>query len=263
MSRDSGASTGHEEDPPAKVRLARIFISHNGKIGCEWDGTEPNHRDTLFLYYVEVSDETYRSYITLDALRQQHYEKLKKFETNYSAQFPMRKRTFEHMQGTNQNVKCYFIHKVDHERHSHLKETRQAELLPNLMARGRIFESNNKRDLSYWYMLNGPDDYSNDYHRFKKDYEFFDVRVIDDEEFKIEYTAFTSYVPTKLDAYLLKREAGLSSSSRPRPRRPRSNSPITARGGKTRRKCKVKKRRNRRRRNTMKRRKTTLKRRYR
>jgi hypothetical protein len=163
----------------------------------------------------------------------------------------MRKRTFEHMQGTIQNVKCYFIHKVDDERHSHLKETRQAELLPNLMGNRRIFKNNH--DFSHWYMLSGPDDYSNDYHRFKKDYEFFDVKVIDDEEFKEEYTATTRYVPTKLDAYLLMRETGQQPSKRRR----------IEGGGKTRRKCKVKKRRNRRRRNTMKRRKTTAKRRHR
>ena len=243
------------DNPPTSVRLARIFISHDGNIGCEWHGTKPEPRDTLFLYYVIVSDETYRKNIPLDAFRQRHIEKLIKFETNYSAQHPTGIRNFEHMKGENDNVKCYYIHKTEDERHPRLKETRQGELLLNLMANNRIFKNNN--DSSCWYNLEGPDDYNENYHVFKQNYDFFDVRVIDDKEFKKEYTATTRYVPTKLDTHLLMREIGLSS----RPRRPRSNSPITASGGKTRRKCKVKKRRNRRRRNTMKLRKTTLKRR--
>ena len=254
----SRTSSPHQDD--VKIRLARIFISHDGNIGCEWDGTEPKPGDTLFLYYVEVSDETYNTNIKLDAFRQQHYEKLKKFEANRLEQFPIEKRNFQHLQGKNDNVKCYYIHKVEDERKSNLKETRQRELLPNLMAKGRIFQ--NKHDLSCWYKLEGPDDYSNDYHMFKEAYDFFDVRVIDDvEEFNKEYIAFTHYVPTKLDAHLLMRETGLS--SRRTRTRPRSRSPPPSGGGKTRRKCKVNKRRNRRRRNTMKRRKTTAKRRHR
>jgi len=245
------------DNPPTSVRLARIFISHDGNIGCEWMGEKPNTGDTLFLYYVEVSDETYRSYIPLDTFTEKRIKRIEKFETNYSAQYPTGIRTFEHMKSTNDNIKCYYIHKVEDERQSHLKEKRQADLLPNLMASGRIFENKNKNDLSRWYMLNGPDDYSDEYHRFKKDYDFFDVRVIDDEEFKKEYKATTGYVPTKLDTHLLMRETGLSSRSR----RPRSRSPPGKMdGGKTRRKFKVKKRRNRRIRNTMKRRKTALKR---
>ena len=240
-------------DPPTKVRLARIFISYDGKIGCEWDGTKPEHGDTLFLYYVEVSDETYGENIKLDAFRQQHYEKLKKFEANWLERFPIEKRNFQQFQGTNDNVKCYYIHKLEDGRKSNFKETRQGELLPNLMANGRIFQNND--DGTCWYKLEGPDDYSNDYHMFKESYDFFDVRVIDDEEFKEEYTATTRYELTNLDAHLLMRETGLSST------RPRSRSPPRKGGGKTRRKCKVKKRRNRRRRNTMKRRKTTAKRR--
>jgi hypothetical protein len=249
------------DNPPTSVRLARIFISHHGNIGCEWHGTKPNPGDTLFLYYVEVSHETYDTNIRVDTFREQHYEILKKFEANRLERFPIERRTFEHMKGTNDNFKCYYIHKPEDERHSRLKETRQGELLPNLMASERIFE--NKNDLSRWYMLNGPDDYSDEYHRFKKDYDFFDVRVIDGEEFKKEYKATTGYVPTKLDTHLLMRETGLSSRSR----RPRSRSPpggttpTPSGGGKTRRKFKVKKRRNRRIRNTMKRRKTAVKRR--
>ena len=27
-----------QRDPHAKIRLARIFISHHGNIGCEWMG---------------------------------------------------------------------------------------------------------------------------------------------------------------------------------------------------------------------------------
>jgi hypothetical protein len=239
-------------DPPTKVRLARIFISHDGNIGCEWDGTIPMHGDTLFLYYVKVSDETYSGNIHLGSLRKKQIENLKKFEANWLERFPIKNRNFQHLQGKNDNVKCYYIHKVEDERHSPLKEKRQGELLPNLMANGRIFQ--NKNDLSCWYKLEGPDDYSNDYHMFKEAYDFFDVRVIDDEEFKEEYTATTRYVPTKLDTHLLMREIG-------QPSRPRSRSPPRKGGGKTRRKCKVKKRRNRRRRNTMKRRKTTAKRR--
>ena len=65
-------------DPHAKIRLARIFISHDG-VDYEWDGIVPEHGDTLFVYYVIVSDETYRKNIPLDAFRQRHIEKLIKF----------------------------------------------------------------------------------------------------------------------------------------------------------------------------------------
>jgi len=249
MSQDSLMS----DNPPTKIRLARIFISYDGNIGCEWHGTKPNSGDTLFVYYVIVSDETYRGNISLDAIRQQHYERLKKFEANRLERFPIERRTFEYMEGTNDNVKCYYIHKPEDERHSRLKETRQGELLPNLMTNKRIFQNN--KDNSCWYKLEGPDDYTNDYHNFKVNYDFFDVRVIDDhKEFNTEYRHLDKYIPKRLDAYLLMREAGPRS-------RPRSRSPIKGGGGKTRRKFKVKKRRSRRIRNTMKRRKTAVKRR--
>jgi hypothetical protein len=239
------------DDPPTKVRLARIFISYDGKIGCEWDGTKPEPGyTTLFLYYVEVSDETYSGNIHPGSLRKKQIEKLKKNEAKWLERFPIKKRNFQNLQGKIDNVKCYFIHKVEDERHP---ETRQGELLPNLMASERIFQNND--DFSYWYKLEGPDDYNSEYHKFKEAYDFFDVRVIDDvEEFKKDYTHLTGYVITKLDKHLLMREIG-------QPSRPRAKLPYG--GGKTRRKCKVKKRRNRRRRNTMKRRKTTAKRRHR
>jgi hypothetical protein len=256
------------DNPPTKKRLARIFISHDGNIGCEWMGEEPKNGDTLFVYYVIVSDETYRSNISLGAIRQQQYERLKKCEANRLEQFPIEKRIFHHMEGTNDNVKCYYIHKPEDERHSRLKETRQGELLPNLMSKGRIFQ--NKSELSCWYMLQGPDDYTNDYHNFKENYDFFDVRIIDDDEkLNTEYRHLDKYILTHSDAHLLFREIGLSS----RPKRQRTGSSKTEHqqskrqrtqgGGKTRRKFKVKKRRNRRIRNTMKRRKTAVKRRNR
>jgi hypothetical protein len=267
---DGSASSGYRtpspqpRDPDAKIRLARIFISHDGNIGCEWHGTKPNPGDTLFLYYVEVSDETYRSYIPLDTFRHQDYERLKKIEANRLERFPIERRTFEHMKGTNDNFKCYYIHKPEDERHSRLKETRQGELLLNLMRSGRILQNNTES--SCWYMLNGPDDYTNDYHNFKENYDFFDVRIIGNaEEFKKGYTPLSTDILTHLDAHLLFREIG-QPSRRPRTRSrspPGGRSPLLEGSGKTRRKFKVKKRRNRRIRNTMKRRKTALKRRNR
>ena len=241
------------QNPPTSVRLARIFISRDD-IVCEWDGTEPKLGDTLFLYYVIVSDETYGQNIPLDAFIEQRIKKIKNNETYISQRYPIEQRTFRQMRGNN----CYYLHKVNNRRivspYSSslygIEEKRQADLLPNLMRSGRIFQNND--DNSCWYKLEGHDDYTNDYHNFKKNYDFFDVRIIDDaEKFNKYYTPLIRDIPTRLDAHLLLRETGLSS----RPKR------YSLGGGKTRRKFKVKKRRNRRIRNTMKRRKTALKRR--
>ena len=250
-------------DPHAKIRLARIFISHDG-VDYEWDGIVPEHGDTLFVYYVIVSDETYRENILLDIFRQQHIEKITNHETTQSEElYTIEKRTFKQLRGIKNDVTISYLHNANNDRHNNSYtnielygdiETRQEELLPNLMSKDNIYQ--NKDDFSCWYMLNGPDAYSGEYYRYSGDYDFLDVRVIDDHG---EYTVLQTYVQTKVDRHVLFRETGRSESCF----RCRLKIKPQGGGGKTRRKCKVKKRRNRRRRNTMKRRKTTAKRRYR
>lgn len=253
MSQGIGASIGHEEDPPAKVRLARIFILHDG-VEYEWDGKEPKPGDTLFVYYVEVSDNTYCKNITgCDD-----------------------KRTFDHFRNKKNNVTISYLYSPDIIREApqlqfftqdfvNREKKHQATLLLSLMKGGRIFQK--KDDFSYWYKLEGPDDYSNEYHMFKEDYDFFDVKVDDDLDPK-EYMSISEFVPRNIELKLLDRETGVSKECfrcifKRKPRTRSRTPPPNGGGGKTRRKCKVNKRRNRRRRNTMKRRKTTAKRRNR
>ena len=272
----SGASNSHVDDPPAKVRLARIFISNDGTNEYEWDGREPKPGDTLFVYYVEVSDQTYRENIPLDSFIEQHYEKLKQIEADRLEQFPIEKRTFKQLRGIKNDVTISYLHNANNDRHNNSYtnialygdiEKHQATLLRNLMKKERIFQ--NKDDLSCWYKLEGPDDYSKEYRYFKDNYDFLDVKVIGDDDvisdddidkyFKNNYRCLQTYVLTKVDRRVLFLETGLSESCfrcKFKIKKPQG-------GGKTRRKCKVNKRRNRRRRNTMKRRKTTAKRRHR
>jgi hypothetical protein len=253
-----------QRDPDAKIRLARIFISDDGIHEYEWDGKEPNPGDTLFVYYVKVSDETYRENIPLDAFRQEHIVKLESYETPQSKElYTMEKRTFEQLRGIKNDVTISYLHNTNNDRHNNRHtnielygdiEKRQAELLPYLMSKGNIFQ--NRKDFSCWYELNGPDAYSGEYYRYSGDYDFLDLRVIDDHgEFNREYTVLQTYVQTKVDRHVLFRETGGSESCF------RCIKKKQGGGGKTRRKFKVKKRRNRRIRNTMKRRKTALKRR--
>jgi len=257
------------DNPPTSVRLARIFISHD-HVDYEWDGKEPEHGDTLFVYYVKVSDETYRENISLDAFRQEHIGKLESYETPQSKElYTMQKRTFEQLRGIKNDVTISYLHNTNNDRHTNTHtnkalygdiETRQEELLPSLRIKGNIFQ--NDEDFSCWYRLNGPDAYSQEYDKFKDnyddDYDLLDVRVIDDHtEFQKKYTCLKTYVRTKVDRHVLFRETGGNENCF----RCRLKIKTSQGGGKTRRKFKVKKRRNRRIRNTMKRRKTALKRR--
>jgi hypothetical protein len=241
----SRTQSPHQDD--AKVRLARIFISNNGTNEYEWDGRNPQPGDTLFVYYVEVNDQTYRNYI-------------KNGDD---------KRTFDHFRSKNNNVTISYLYSPDIIReppplHYHRSDSsfvsrekrNQATLLLSLMKGRRIFQNNH--DFSCWYKLESSDVYSDEYNRFKETYDFLDVKVYDDLDLN-EYMYISQFVPGKIDLKLLKREIG---GNHPcfrcifKIKKPQG-------GGKTRRKCKVKKRRNRRRINTMKRRKTTANRRYR
>jgi hypothetical protein len=242
-------------DPPTKVRLARIFISHDGKNEYEWDGTQPEPGDTLFVYYVTVSDKTYNTFI-------------KDGDD---------KRTFDHFRSKKNNVTISYLYSPNIIRKApplHIFEQdfvnrekqNQEELLRNLMASERIFQNT---DLSCWYKLESPDVYSDEYHEFKEAYDFLDVNVYDVLNQR-EYMSISKFVPRNIDLKRLKQEIGVNhpkfrrilKGSSP-PDNEQSKRRRTEGGGKTRRKCKVKKRRNRRRRNTMKRRKTTAKRRHR
>ena len=240
----------HQDD--AKVRLAQIFISNYGTNEYEWDGKEPQQGDTLFVYYVIISDNTYCKNITGCDVKQADD-----------------KRTFDHFRSKKNNVTISYLYSPDITRkapqlHFYPKDSdfinrekkHQATLLLSLMKGGRIFQK--KDDFSCWYKLEGPDDYSNEYHMFKEDYDFFDVKVYDDLD-PNEYMSISQFVPGKIELKLLERETGLSKECfrcKLIIKKPQGG------GGKTRRKCKVNKRRNRRR-NTMKRRKTTAKRRNR
>ena len=233
-------------DPDINVRLAKIFISHDG-VDSEWDGTEPNLRDKLFIYDVTISNQTFDKNIPLCHIIKRKLEIIINHETSGSGRYPIESRKFTQMYGIKSGVKFSYLHNADNKRivppSGSLfgnKEMHQVEFLPTLMSRGKIFQNN--KDFSCWYDLNGPD--CNDDKTF--------LIIIDVKELNTKYTPLHSYVPKKIDKIVLKREAGAS-----------SRSPLRRGGGKTRRKCKVKKRRNRRRRNTMKRRKTTAKRRYR
>jgi hypothetical protein len=254
-----------QRDPDAKIRLARIFISHDGNNEYEWYGIAPEPGDTLFVYYVMVNDKTYCDNI---------------LGSND-------KSTFDHFRSKKNNVTISYLYSPNIIRKppplhfdtvlftSHEKN-RQATLLPNLMSKGNIFQNN--EDFSCWYMLNGPDAYSQEYDKFKDnyddDYDLLDVRVIDDDdEFNKEYTLLQTYVQKNVDRHVLiretgvvhprfkrifKRKAGASSNTEQQPSKIQRTG---GGGGKTRRKFKVKKRRNRRITNTMKRRKTAVKRR--
>ena len=275
MSRDSDSGdsdviTGRVDDPPTKVRLARIFISNDGINEYEWDGIVPETGDTLFVYYVIVSYETYRENILLDEFRKQHIKKITNHETPQSEElYTIEKRTFKQLRGIKNNVTISYLHNANNDRHNNSYtnialygdiETLQAELLSNLMASKRIFK--NKDDGTFWYKLEGPDAYSGEYYDFKDNYDFLDVRVIDDHgEFNREYTVLKTYVLTKVDRHVLFRETGVTGLLSESCFRCIFKIKKPQGGGKTRRKCKVKKRRNRRRINTMKRRKTTAKRR--
>jgi hypothetical protein len=248
-----------QRDPDAKIRLARIFISHDG-VEYEWDGIAPEPGDTLFVYYVMVSNAT------------------------YSVNIPdsKDKSTFAHFRSKKNNVTISYLYSPDIIKkppplHFHTNDftsrekNRQASLLRNLMSNGRIFQNNS--ELSCWYELSNSDVYSNEYVDYHEDYDFFDVRVIDDHaEFNKKYRPLQTYVITNVDRHVLfretgvvhprfkrifKRKAGASST----PDYQQSKRQRTGGGGKTRRMFKVKKRRNRRIRNTMKRRKTAVKRR--
>jgi hypothetical protein len=249
-----------QRDPDAKIRLARIFISHDGNNEYEWYGIAPEPGDTLFVYYVMVNDKTYRDNI---------------LDSND-------KSTFDHFRSKKNNVTISYLYSpniikkpppllFDTVLFTSHEKNRQATLLPNLMSKGNIFQNN--EDFSCWYELSNSDVYSNEYVDYHEDYDFFDVRVIDDHaEFNKEYRPLQTYVQTKVDRHVLfretgvvhprfkrifKRKAGASSNTEQQP----SKRQRTGGGGKTRRKFKVKKRRNRRIRNTMKRRKTAVKRR--
>ena len=236
-------------DPPTKVRLARIFISHDGKNEYEWDGTQPEPGDTLFVYYVTVSDKTYNTFI-------------KDGDD---------KRTFDHFRSKKNNVTISYLYSPNIIRKApplHIFEQdfvnrekqNQEELLRNLMASERIFQNT---DLSCWYKLESPDVYSDQYHLFKEDYDFLDVKVYDDLNPR-EYMSISNFVTRNPELKILKREIG---GKHPcfrcifKQKASSISTPTPSSGGKTRRKFKVKKRRNRRIRNTMKRRKTAVKRR--
>jgi hypothetical protein len=254
MSRGDGTGRARSRsrsplrDPDAKIRLARIFISHDG-VEYEWDGIAPEPGDTLFIYGVTISDQTYRSNITLCHTIKRKLEIIINHETHGSERYPIESRAFTQMRGSKNGVIFSYLHNADNKRTVSPysgsffgnKEMHQVEFLPTLMSRGKIFQNN--KDFSCWYDLNGPD--------YPDDKTF--LIYIDVEELNKNYTPLHSYVPKKIDKNLLMREPGASLNTPSR----------TGGGGKTRRKFKVKKRRNRRRRNTMKRRKTAVKRRNR
>lgn len=229
-------SLSPEREPESTVTLAKIFmIEGNGPI-IDWDGQEPKNK-RLFVY-VTIGPTTYKGYFPT---------KIKDPHSNCMRPGPYDPRK---LQGTS------FLHCGN-----------GSILLP--LMRGtpsfnnpsenycRIYKDNFTD--TFWYKLYDYDDKPNTTDNIRSvnvsSLGKPDAVTSDD---KIEYTPHCQYFPGRY-LYLLMRETGLSS----RRTRPRSNSPITAGGGKTRRKCKVKKRQNRRRRNTMKRRKTTAKRRYR
>jgi len=249
-----------QRDPHAKIRLARIFISHDGNNEYEWDGIAPEPGDTLFVYYVMVDDKTYRDNIP-DSKD---------------------KSTFAHFRSKKNNVTISYLYSPNIIRKApplyyyqsdspfvNREKQNQEKLLLELMTNGRIFQNT---DFSCWYELSNSDVYSNEYVDYHEDYDFFDVRVIDDHaEFNKKYRPLQTYVITNVDRHVLFRETGVvhprfkrifkrkagASSNTEQP----SKKQRTGGGGKTRRKFKVKKRRNRRIRNTMKRRKTAVKRR--
>jgi len=261
MSQGNYDSLALQRNIDASLRLARIFISQANGVDYEWDGTKPKPGDTLFVYYVKVSDETYRENIPLDAFVEKRIVELEKSETPGAERYTMEKRTFEQLRGIKNGVTISYLHNTNNGRHNNTQlyghiETHQARLLTYLMIGGNIFQNN--KDFSCWYMLNGPDAYSQEYDDYQKDYDFLDVTIIDDhDEFNTKYTLLQTYVKKNVDRHVLIRETGGSENCF----RCRLKIKTSQGGGKTRRKFKVKKRRNRRIKNTMKRRKTALKRR--
>jgi len=264
-SGDSGASSGYirryrtpspylRDPDDVKVRLARIIISHDGKNEYDWDGTEPKSGDTLFVYYVKVSDNTYHTCIKDGDVKPRDD-----------------KRKFDHFRSKKNNVTISYLYSPNIIREApplhffttdfvNREKKNQSTLLLSLMKGGRIFQNT---DLSCWYMLNGTDAYSDEYHNFKEYYDFLDVKVYDHLN-PSKYMSISYFVTRNPELKILKREIG---GKHPcfrcifKQKASSISTPTTSGGGKTRRKFKVKKRRNRRIRNTMKRRKTALKRR--
>jgi hypothetical protein len=235
--------------PDAKIRLARIIISHDGINEYDWDGTEPKPGDTLFVYYVIVNDATY----------------------SVNIPYSKDKSTFDHFRSKKNNVTISYLYSPNIIRKApplhffttvfvNREKKNQSTLLPSLMKGGRIFQNT---DLSCWYMLNGTDAYSDEYHNFKEYYDFLDVKVYDVLN-PGEYMSISNFVTRNPELKILKREIG---DEHPcfrcifKQKASSISTPTPSGGGKTRRKFKVKKRRNRRIRNTMKRRKTAVKRR--
>ena len=161
----SGNGDSHlslSRDPTINVRLAKIFISHDGENEYEWDGTEPKPGDTLFVYDVTISDQTYRSNITLCHTIKRKLKIIINHETPGSKPHHIEYRNFPQMRGRKKGVNFSYIHKDDTKRILPYsgslfgnKEMHQVEFLPTLMSRGKIFQNN--KDFSCWYDLNGPD----------------------------------------------------------------------------------------------------------
>ena len=243
---DSGASSGHESlssEPEPTVTLAKIcIIEGNGQI-LDWDGKDPKKK-RLFVY-ANIGNATYESYMP----RNNGYIYDSDFNSMRATQHDPKGVSYLHC--SSGSIILPLMEGVHHD-------------TGPLQSNCRIYHDKKNK---IWYKLNkecyqcdtevSPTPFTSRHYilkipnnSIKLSYE---SEMGDPCSIGSDYTPLTEYITGK-HLHLLMREARLPSNTR-------ANTPYG--GGKTRRKCKVKKRQNRRRRNTMKRRKTTAKRRYR
>jgi hypothetical protein len=252
------------------LTLAKIFMMR-GRDKSEWNGTEPEYSDRLFVY-AHIGNTTYNSYMP------------RKTGSIYDSDFTSMRADSNGPAGVS------YLHNKSGSIILPLMQGAHNDIGP-LQSNCRIYHD---KENKIWYKLNkecyqcdtevSTNGFTSRHdilkipnNSIKPSYE---SKMGDPCSIGSDYTPLTEYV-TGNQLYILKREIRQTSTSgrsrtprrtrrtRSPPRetltqvRPRSRSPIKGGGGKTRRKFKVKKRRNRRIRNTMKRRKTAVKRRNR
>jgi hypothetical protein len=227
--------------PEPNVTLAKIFMMR-GRDKSEWNGTEPEYYDILFVY-AHIGNTTYNSYMP----RNKGYSYNPNFTNMRAGLYHLAGASFLHC--SNGSIILPLMKGAHHD-------------ITQLQSNCRIYHD---KENKIWYKLNkggyDPDTEvsTNGFisRHVSLKIPIDSIRHIHQSNVGApcsigsDYTPLTEYITGK-HLHLLMREARLSS----RPKRQRIGG-----GGKTRRKFKVKKRRNRRIRNTMKRRKTAVKRR--
>lgn len=240
--------------PEPTVTLAKIFMTTGKRQICVWDGTKPEYYGRLFVR-ANIGNTTYSSYMP-NEYRRIHINR------DYN-NFDSMRAGVSYLHNEYGSIILPLMEGVHH------------DTVP-LQSNCRIYKDNYTD--TFWYKLN-KDGYGADTEVSTNVSD--SIRHIPISEIGNpcsigkRYTPFCGYIPGRC-LFLFERECNQTYKHKPlkgiskNPSNPSKSRLLTMRsrnslgihrGGKTRRKCKVKKRRNRRRRNTMKRIKTTAKRR--